>query len=248
MADHDLIALAEQHGAEVETNASTGLTWVEFRLDEFEAFAAALSAQPQEASGCPACATCGQPWPDTCKRCGGTGVVDDGEITGIGGVPFENGPIKCVRDCPLCKAQAQPPSAQGECFQCEAKASDGWALYCTPCRDAYNHEQRADAACPLSVKDSPIDGKRAEPQGLTPEWATCESRGPMIRNSLKARIEDMKRSASHARNAFRKDFMNEPSQWYANAIDEARAVLERHYAAIAIERAVLAKNGLGGKQ
>lgn len=50
MADHDLIALAEQHGAEVETNASTGLTWVEFRLDEFEAFAAALSAQPKEAN------------------------------------------------------------------------------------------------------------------------------------------------------------------------------------------------------
>lgn len=67
---------------------------------------------------------------------------------------------------------AQPPSAQGECFQCKAKASDGWALYCTPCRDAYNHGQRADAACPLSVKDSPIDGKRTEPQGLREfeEW------------------------------------------------------------------------------
>lgn len=38
-----------------------------------------------------------------CKTCGGTRVVDDGEITGSGGVEFENGPIKCVKDCPDCQ-------------------------------------------------------------------------------------------------------------------------------------------------
>ncbi|AOY90518.1 hypothetical protein BKK79_00750 [Cupriavidus sp. USMAA2-4] len=44
-----------------------------------------------------------------CKRCGGSGFVDDGEITGCGGVEFENGPVRCVKDCPNCAAPA--PSA-----------------------------------------------------------------------------------------------------------------------------------------
>lgn len=43
----------------------------------------------------------------SCKTCGGTRVVDDGEITGSGGVEFENGPIKCVKDCPDCTVPAQ---------------------------------------------------------------------------------------------------------------------------------------------
>lgn len=41
-----------------------------------------------------------------CQRCGGTGVVDDGEIVGVGGVEFENGAVKCVKDCPDCAASA----------------------------------------------------------------------------------------------------------------------------------------------
>lgn len=40
--------------------------------------------------------------PVACERCGGSGFVDDGEITGSGGVDFENGPVKCVKDCPDC--------------------------------------------------------------------------------------------------------------------------------------------------
>lgn len=42
-----------------------------------------------------------------CKRCGGSRLVDDGEITGSGGVEFENGPVRCVKDCPDC-ATPQP--------------------------------------------------------------------------------------------------------------------------------------------
>jgi len=41
--------------------------------------------------------------PVECKRCGGSGVIDDGEIDCYeDGTPFENGPIKCVKDCPDC--------------------------------------------------------------------------------------------------------------------------------------------------
>jgi len=41
--------------------------------------------------------------PVACKRCGGSGVVDDGEIDCYeDGTPYANGPIKCVKDCPDC--------------------------------------------------------------------------------------------------------------------------------------------------
>lgn len=43
-----------------------------------------------------------------CRRCGGSKVVDDGEITGCGGVEFSNGPIACVKDCPDCAAPSLP--------------------------------------------------------------------------------------------------------------------------------------------
>lgn len=46
-----------------------------------------------------------------CKTCNGLGHVPDGEVTGSGGVEFENGPVECVKDCPACKPSAQP---QGE--------------------------------------------------------------------------------------------------------------------------------------
>lgn len=49
-----------------------------------------------------------QPSPK-CTTCGGAGMVDDGEITcSEGGIPYENGPVKCVKDCPDC---AQPSPA-----------------------------------------------------------------------------------------------------------------------------------------
>lgn len=51
----------------------------------------------------------GMPIPGTCETCKGTGTVDDGELThSAGGIPYECGPIKCVKDCPDCK----PPVVQ----------------------------------------------------------------------------------------------------------------------------------------
>ncbi|MFL3978532.1 hypothetical protein [Pseudomonas aeruginosa] len=53
-----------------------------------------------------------QPSPK-CSTCGGTGMVDDGEIDCYSdGTPFENGPVKCVKDCPACKAQPSPAQAK----------------------------------------------------------------------------------------------------------------------------------------
>ncbi|MEQ0996629.1 hypothetical protein [Pseudomonas aeruginosa] len=62
-----------------------------------------------------------QPSPK-CATCGGTGMVDDGEITcSQGGIPYENGPVKCVKDCPDCKAQPSPAQAE----QAEAERPEG---------------------------------------------------------------------------------------------------------------------------
>lgn len=47
-----------------------------------------------------------------CKTCKGTRIVSDGAMyCSSGGIPFESGPIECVKDCPDCKPAAQP---QGE--------------------------------------------------------------------------------------------------------------------------------------
>ncbi|MEW3624639.1 hypothetical protein QOZ09_05355 [Pseudomonas aeruginosa] len=59
-----------------------------------------------------ASAALAQPSPK-CSTCGGTGMVDDGEIDCYSdGTPFENGPVKCVKDCPACKAQPSPAQAK----------------------------------------------------------------------------------------------------------------------------------------
>lgn len=50
-----------------------------------------------------------------CATCNGTGLIDDGEITcSEGGIPYENGPVKCVKDCPDCKAQPSQAQAEAE--------------------------------------------------------------------------------------------------------------------------------------
>ncbi|CAJ0737816.1 hypothetical protein R16034_00858 [Ralstonia edaphis] len=51
-----------------------------------------------------------------CKTCNGSGFIDDGEITGSGGVEYENGPVKCITDCPNCggKKQAEPMGDERE--------------------------------------------------------------------------------------------------------------------------------------
>lgn len=48
--------------------------------------------------------------PAECKRCQGTGMVDDGYLThSEGGIEYESGPIKCVKDCPACNGRNAPP-------------------------------------------------------------------------------------------------------------------------------------------
>ena len=47
-----------------------------------------------------------EPSAEKCETCKGTENVDDGEITGVGGMEFQNGPVKCVKDCPDCKQSA----------------------------------------------------------------------------------------------------------------------------------------------
>ncbi|HDR9501269.1 TPA: hypothetical protein QDC06_004565 [Burkholderia cepacia] len=61
-----------------------------------------------------------------CTTCGGSRVVDDGEITGSGGVEFENGPIKCVKDCPDCNPPAPASAPVGLTEQAIADAVTKW--------------------------------------------------------------------------------------------------------------------------
>lgn len=70
----------------------------------------------------------------------------------------------------------------------------------------------------------------------TPEWATCESRGPWARNSLKAVIDLLRGKETRARHAFTKDYMGLPARYIADAYGEAAAVIERKLEAIAAQR------------
>lgn len=49
-----------------------------------------------------------------CKRCHGKGFVEDGQLThSAGGIPYENGPIQCVKDCPSCNGARKFFAAPG---------------------------------------------------------------------------------------------------------------------------------------
>lgn len=53
--------------------------------------------------------------PAPCKRCGGTRVVDDGEIDCYpDGSPYLNGPVKCIKDCPVCTPNGRPVGAESK--------------------------------------------------------------------------------------------------------------------------------------
>ncbi|HCF6372860.1 TPA: hypothetical protein NIH98_001843 [Pseudomonas aeruginosa] len=86
-------------------------------LDDVHSSAESLLAlikdqAPTQAAQGLAGAALAQPSPK-CATCGGTGMVDDGEITcSEDGIPYENGPVKCVKDCPACKAQPSPAQAE----------------------------------------------------------------------------------------------------------------------------------------
>jgi hypothetical protein len=58
-----------------------------------------------------------------CKTCGGMGIVDDGEIDCYqSGEPFENGPVKCVKDSPDCTPAATTASASEADLQAMARS------------------------------------------------------------------------------------------------------------------------------
>lgn len=75
-------------------------------------------------------------------------------------------------------------------------------------------------------------GREGDAKDAAPHWATCESRGPWVRNSLKARIGDLRDGEKMCRRAYKKEFMGEPTKWYADALGEAAAVLERRLATL----------------
>lgn len=73
---------------------------------EEEALLAACEYQPEELWGAPrpTCPRCikGDPSPPKCGTCNDLGHVPDGEITDVGGAEFQNGAVKCIKDCPDC--------------------------------------------------------------------------------------------------------------------------------------------------
>lgn len=53
--------------------------------------------------------------PVPCKRCGGSGILDDGETDCCAdSTPYENGPVKCIKDCPSCRGAAPTQKPEGE--------------------------------------------------------------------------------------------------------------------------------------
>lgn len=93
---------------------------------------------PAEQATCPQCLGAGSyagvysrhececkqaPADPPCKTCNGTGMVDDGEIDCYpNGEPYENGPVKCVKDCPACaasRAQAAPQGTTSDQYRAE---------------------------------------------------------------------------------------------------------------------------------
>ncbi|HCF3316814.1 TPA: hypothetical protein NIC04_001298 [Pseudomonas aeruginosa] len=86
-----------------------------------------------------------------CATCNGTGLIDDGEITcSEGGIPYENGPVKCVKDCPDCKAQPSPAP--------ELERPEGVAyLFVKPdgslSMDAVRHKPKQPAVAVMAVDE-----------------------------------------------------------------------------------------------
>lgn len=70
-------------------------------------------------------------------------------------------------------------------------------------------------------------------QSERPDWAECESRGPLVRNSLKHRASELTTAANKCRRAYQKEFMRIPLEWLADAYDEAAAALNRRLSSIA---------------
>lgn len=143
-------------------------------------------------------------------------------------------------------AQDEQPKRNG-CGSVSFKLSDGSAVSCDWSTHewelsipATRHERdiafkellqeigrlRASVAAPAAgdALDEPV-----------PEWASCESRGPWVTNSLKANAQELRDKEKRCRRAFNKDFMGVPSRYVADAYAEAAAVFEAKLAALAAQ-------------
>ena len=180
---------------------------------------------------------------DACPRCEGSG-----EIT----VMSDNSPD--AHDVVVCCDHCQGSGAAVDAAKYLAAALAGekfrhmqlWGEYrnfhrslCA--RFGYGHDEvhfRRD----LVSREEAIAAKVASPAAgdapaeSAPEWATCESRGPWARNSLKAAIDLLREKETRARHAFTKDYMGLPARYIADAYGEAAAVVERKLGAIAAQR------------
>lgn len=93
----------------------------------------------------------------------------------------------------------------------------------------------------MSLRDAAIAAVHPPPAAgdapaeSAPEWATCESRGPWVRNGLMAAIHLLREKETRARHAFTKGYMGAPARYIADAYGEAAAVVERKLGAIAAQ-------------
>ncbi|TEG58049.1 hypothetical protein IPC1331_31040 [Pseudomonas aeruginosa] len=142
---------------------------------------------PTQAAQGLAGAALAQPSPK-CATCGGTGMVDDGEITcSEGGIPYENGPVKCVEDCPACKAQpspVQPEEAPVIGCLCGMPMTEGHHSPdgCSSLEEFATHSDQAQHSVPRAWLDVQAERRRqVEAEGWTPEHDDEHSHGQMAR-------------------------------------------------------------------
>ena len=102
---------------------------------------------------------------------------------------------------------------------------------CCNCqRQFMGHKRRV--VCKVCASPSAPGMVSVDAAKVKPDWATCETRGPWVRNSLKVRITTMKSDVARLRKAFNKPFMGEPTKWYAEVVEDATAVLEKALAVL----------------
>lgn len=129
-----------------------------------------------------------QPSPK-CATCGGTGMVDDGEITcSEGGIPYENGPVKCVKDCPDCKAQPSPAQAEQAEAEAEAERPEVFGF------ERYRVERTGQGFWPYCVRAG--DGTRElfvghlkQCKRVAAQLATAFEDGKFVAGALRAELE-----------------------------------------------------------
>ncbi len=127
-----------------------------------------------------------QPSPK-CATCGGTGMVDDGEITcSEGGIPYENGPVKCVKDCPDCKAQPSPAQAEAERPEVVARVVHSNPVVLGQCG-------------PLNANDELMTV--AQHAASVARWAEMFNRVEQQRDAALARVAELERKLRNEENA-----------------------------------------------